>query len=205
MGQRIKEIDAYISRSAEFAQPILQQLRELVHENCEEVEEKIKWGFPHFDYKGEMMCSMAAFKSHCSFGFWKAALMKDPSLMEQARAETAMGHLGKISSLKDLPPKKKMASWIKEAMKLNDQGIRLPQKAKSAAGKDIAVPDYFLAELKKNKNALKHFNDFPYSHKKEYIQWITEAKTEATRIRRINTAIEWIAEKKGRNWKYEKK
>src|SRR4249920_1912524 len=125
MGKKEKAIDNYIARSADFAKPILNHIRELVHKTCPDAEEKMKWSFPHFDYKGEMMCSMAAFKQHCVFGFWKAALMKDPVLIENARSEVAMGHLGRITSLKNLPSDKKIIVWIKEAMKLNDEGIKV--------------------------------------------------------------------------------
>lgn len=205
MGKREKAMDAYIAKSADFAKPILNHLRELVHKVCPDVEEKMKWSMPHFDYKGEMMCGMAAFKQHASFGFWKAALMKDPVLIESAKTEVAMGHLGKITSLKDLPSDKKLAAWIKEAMALNDKGIKVPSKAKSAEKKELVVPDYFMKALAKNKKAQKVWDAFAYSHKKEYLQWITEAKTEATRESRMATTLEWVAEGKGRNWKYEKK
>jgi len=145
---------------------------------------------------------MAAFKQHCAFGFWKASLMHiDPALKKE---EThAMGQLGKITTLKDLPADKKLATYIKEAMRLNDQGIKL-SKAKPAK-KEIATPDYFIKALNKNKEAKQAFENFSYSYKKDYVEWITEAKTEETRNRRIETALEWIAEGKGRNWKYEKK
>lgn len=138
-------------------------------------------------------------------GFWKASLMKDPMLVENAKSETAMGHLGKITSLKDLPSDKKITGYIKEAMMLNDKGIKLPSKTRTAEKKEIVVPDYFTKALAKNKKANQVFENFAYSHKKEYLQWITEAKTEETRNKRMNTAIEWIAEGKGRNWKYERK
>lgn len=196
-------IDTYIAKSPEFARPILQHLRALVHKVCPTVEEKIKWGFPHFDYKGEMMCGMAAFKQHASFGFWKAAIMKDPVLQETAKEEVAMGHLGKLTSLKDLPTDKKLTAWIKEAMELNDKGIKLPPKPK-AEKKELVVPDYFIAALKQKKQAWKVFENFAYSHKKEYVEWITEAKTDATRERRIAQAVEMIAEGKGRNDKYKR-
>jgi uncharacterized protein YdeI (YjbR/CyaY-like superfamily) len=176
-----------------------------VHKTCPDVEEKMKWSFPHFDYKGEMMCSMAAFKQHAVFGFWKAALMKDPVLVENARSEAAMGHLGRLTSLKDLPSDKKMTAWIKEAMQLTDKGIKLPSKARSTEKKELIVPGYFTKALNKNKKAKQVFDNFPYSHKKEYLEWVTEAKTEETRNKRIATALEWIAEGKGRNWKYERK
>lgn len=203
MGKYIKEIDAYINKSAEFAQPILHHIRDLIHQVCPGVEEKMKWSFPHFDYKGEMMCSMAAFKQHAVMGFWKAAIMKDKSLLDMAHSEEAMGHLGKMTSLKDLPSDKKLISYIKEAMELNELGIKLPAKPK-AEKKEVVVPDYFQKALNKNKKALKVFENYSYSHRKEYIQWITEAKTEETRNRRMATAIEWIAEGKSRDWKYKK-
>ncbi|MBP6286182.1 MAG: YdeI/OmpD-associated family protein [Ferruginibacter sp.] len=204
MAKKEKALDAYIAKSADFAKPILNHIRELVHKTCPEVEEKMKWSFPHFDHKGEMMCSMAAFKQHAVFGFWKAVLMKDPVLVENARSETAMGHLGRLTSVKDLPSDKKMIAWIKEAMKLNEQGIKVA-KPKPAEKKELVVPDYFVKALNKNKKAKQVFDNFAYSHRKEYLQWITEAKTEETRNKRMATALEWIAEGKGRNWKYERK
>ena len=200
-----KAIDTYIAKSAAFAKPILQHIRELVHKTCPDVEEKMKWSFPHFDYKGEMMCSMAAFKQHAAFGFWKAPLMKDPVLAEMARSEVAMGHLGRITTLKDLPSDKKITAWIKEAMTLNDKGIKLVAKPKSAEKKELEVPDYFIKALAKNKKAKQSFDAFAYSHRKEYVQWITEAKTEETRNKRMTSAIEMLAEGKSRNWKYAKK
>ena len=206
MAKKEKLIDAYIAKSADFAKPILNHIRELVHKACPGVEEKMKWSFPHFDYKGEMMCSMAAFKQHAVFGFWKAALMKDPVLIENAKSEVAMGHLGRLGSLKDLPSDKKMTVWIKEAMLLTDNGVKLPSKAKPATDKiELAVPDYFVKAIAKNKKAKQVFENFACSHKKEYLEWITEAKTEETRNKRMETALEWITEGKGRNWKYQKK
>lgn len=205
MAKRIKAIDDYIIKSADFAKPILEHFRDLVHKACPDVEEKMKWSFPHFDYKNEMMCSMAAFKQHCAISFWKGALMKDKKLMENAKAEQSMGHVGRITSLKDLPSDKILTGYIKEAMKLNSDGIKLPSKPVSAEKKIIEVPGYFLKALSRNKKVLQIFETFLYSHKKEYILWITEAKTEETRNKRMATAIEWITEGKGRNWKYERK
>lgn len=195
-----KRIDAYIARSADFAKPILTHIRALVHQACPNVEETVKWGFPHFDYKG-MFCSMASFKSHCAFGFWKAALMKNKILMANAKAETAMGHLGKIQSLADLPPDKTLVKWMKEAMQLNDSGVKLPAKPKAAAT-PVEAPADLLAALKKNKAALATFTGFSNGNKKEYVSWVLDAKTEATRSKRIATAVEWMAEGKIRNWKY---
>ncbi len=204
MAQKDRRIDAYIVKAQPFAWPILEYLRDLVHRACPDVKETIKWGMPHFDYKGEMMCHMASFKQHCAFGFWKASLMNDKKRIEKAKGETAMGDFGKITGLKDLPSDAKMIRYIKEAMKLNDEGIKV-EKKKPLTKKDIEAPDYFLKELKKNKAALKTFNMFSPSNKKEYIMWITDAKTEETRKSRMTTAIEWMEEGKQRNWKYMKK
>lgn len=198
-------IDIYIAKSADFAKPILQHFRELIHDACPDAEEKIKWGFPHFDYKSEMMCSMAAFKQHAVFGFWKAALMKDPVLIERAKSEVSMGHLGRLTSLKDLPPDRKIMAWIKEAMALTDKGVKLPAKPKSAEKKELIIPGYFTKALSKSKKAQQTFEAFAYSHKKEYLQWIEEAKTEETKIKRMQSAIEMLEEGKSRNWKYAKK
>jgi uncharacterized protein YdeI (YjbR/CyaY-like superfamily) len=199
MGKRDKRIDAYILKSADFAIPILTHLRELVHVACSEVEETVKWGFPVFEHKG-IMCNMAAFKQHCTFGFWKASLMKDKTLIKNAESESAMGHLGKIKSLKDLPSDKVIIAYVKEAAKLNETGAKVAKKKPDK--KELIVPPYFIKSLKTNKAALKTFEAFSYSNKKEYIEWITEAKTEATRDKRMETALEWLAEGKIRNWKY---
>jgi len=199
------KIDSYIAKSQPFAKPILIHIRELVHKACPDVEEKIKWGFPHFDYRGEMMCSMAGFKNHAVFGFWKAPLMKDKKLLEMAQSESAMGHSGKLTSVKDLPSDKVFLGYVKEAMKLNDEGIKLPPRAKPKEQKELAVPAYLKNALKKTKKAGTAFDAFPPSHRKEYIMWLEEAKTEETREKRLAQAIEWIAEGKPRNWKYMKK
>lgn len=204
MGKYDPRVDAYIAKSQEFNRPILEHLRVLVHKACPEVEETVKWGFPHFDYKG-MMCSMASFKQHCAFSFWKASLMKDKKLVENARSESSMGHLGRITSLKDLPKDKILISYIKEAKKLNDEDVKLPPRKSIQSKKEIVIPDYFIRALKKKRSALKNFEDFSPSHKKEYIEWITEAKTEETRSKRVSTAVDWIAGGKPRNWKYMKK
>lgn len=205
MAKKDIRITDYITKSAEFAKPILKHFRELVHKACPDVEETIKWGFPHFDYKGSSMCSMASFKQHCAISFWKAALMNNAGeLLEMAKTEEAMGHLGRISTLKDLPKDSMLLKYIKEAMKLNEAGIKLPSRKKNNTQPEIQVPDYFIKALTKNKIALTTFETFSPSHRKEYVLWITGAKTEETRNKRMRTAIEWLSEGKGRNWKYEK-
>lgn len=202
MGTRDKRVDAYIARSAEFARPILGHLRELVHQACPEATETIKWGFPHFEYKG-LLCSMASFKKHCAFGFWKAKLMTDKDSLLTPVGKTAMGNFGRITALKDLPADTKIRKYIREACALNES----PRKAGPANDrqkKALVVPPYFRKELSKNPEAMANFKAFSYSHRKDYIDWISEAKTEPTRQRRMATSVQWLAAGKGRNWKYER-
>ena len=192
-----KRIDEYIVKAQPFAQPILNHLRNLVHKACIDVEETIKWGMPFMEYKGPL-CNMAAFKAHCTFGFWKASLMKDSGELAENQ-KNAMGHLGRITSIKDLPADKKMIALIKEAVALNENGINVASKQKKDKTMKIATPDYFIKELKKNKKAFDIFKAFAPSHRKEYNSWILDAKTEPTRIKRMTQAIEWIENGKGRN------
>ena len=194
-------VDAYIEKSKDFAKPILNHIRSLVHQACPDVVETKKWSFPHFDYKGEMMCSMAAFKEHCAFNFWKQSLLDASAFPAE---KTAMGSFGRIKSLKDLPSDKTFKKLILDAMKLNDDGIKVA-KAKPAGGKkELVVPDILKAALKTNALAAETFNNFPYGCKKEYVEWINEAKTDPTRDKRLATTLEWLSEGKRRNWKYEK-
>ncbi|HUS00971.1 MAG TPA: YdeI/OmpD-associated family protein [Chitinophagaceae bacterium] len=206
MGKKDERVDAYIAKAQPFAKPILAHLRELIHNACPEVEETIKWSFASFDYKGTF-CSMGAFKQHCTFGFWKYSLMKDPKgyLGERFnKGGEAMGNLGRINSMKDLPPDNVIIDLIKQAKKLNDDDVKLPPRKKTEK-KELVIPDYFTKAIGKNKKALQVFEGFSPSHKREYVEWITDAKTEETRKRRMDTALEWIEEGKGRNWKYERK
>ena len=122
-----KRIDAYIGASADFAKPILTHLRRLVHKACPDATETIKWGFPHFDYHG-IMCSMAGFKQHCAFTFWKARLMEDFDKVFNPASETAMGHFGKIKSLKHLPSDKTLMEYIREAARLNESRVKLSRR-----------------------------------------------------------------------------
>lgn len=193
-------IDAYINKAEVFARPILLHIRKLVHKACPDITETMKWSFPHFEYKG-VVCSMASFKQHCAFGFWKASIMKDPNKILQIKDRGAMGHFDRITSIKDLPSDKIMMAYIKEAVALNEAGIKLPSKPK-ADPKTLDIPAYITTALKKNKKAKSVFEAFPYSHKKEYVEWITEAKTEPTRAKRIASMLEWLEEGKDRNWKY---
>ncbi|MCG2584266.1 YdeI/OmpD-associated family protein [Massilia sp. TS11] len=192
-------IDAYIAKAAPFAQPILTHLRALVHASCPEVEETIKWSMPCFEYHG-ILCSMAAFKAHCSFGFWKGKLLVAP---EDDKGQAAMGQFGRLTSLADLPPQQLLQAYLKKAMQLNEQGVSVPARARPASPRPVELPPVLQQALAATPAAAAQFAAFPPSAQRDYAEWISEAKTEATRTRRLTQAIEWIAEGKRRNWKYE--
>jgi uncharacterized protein YdeI (YjbR/CyaY-like superfamily) len=191
-------VDAYIAKSADFAKPILTHIRALLHSTCPDIVETLKWSAPAFEHKG-ILCGMAAFKQHCIFGFWKHKLMFGKGLKFP---KGAMDNYGRITSLSELPGDKALTTYIKEAVRLNDEGVKAPAKPKSKVKKELEVPDDLAAALKKNKKAQAVFDGFSYSHKKEYIEWITEAKREETRTKRLKTALQWMSTGKSRNWKY---
>lgn len=196
--------DDYIEHAQDFAKPILTELRQTVHEACPEVSEEFKWSFPNFTYKGKILCNMASFKAHATFGFWMGSIMSDPHNLFIQVGETAMGQFGKITSLEDLPDRAILSSYILEAVQLIDEGKTLPQKD-SSQKKEIIIPNALKEALLQNKTASATFDGFSFSHRKEYVEWIQEAKTEPTRIKRLNQTIEWLSEGKSRNWKYQKK
>lgn len=194
---RDPRVDAYIARSAEFARPILAHLREVVHAACPRVTETIKWGFPHFMYEG-MLCSMAAFKRHCAFGFWKGTLI----VVDAERGEGAMGNFGRIETLDDLPPKRRLTALVKAAMKLNETGANGVRRKRAAAPRRIATPEWFSTELARAPRARAGWSQLTASQKREYLEWLTGAKREPTRAKRLATALEWLADGKDLNWRY---
>ena len=203
MGHRDPRIDAYIAKAAPFAQPILEHLRAIVHEGCPGVEETIKWGMPSFVHGGGILCGMAAFKAHASFGFWKHALVVGEGGAGEGAERVGMGSFGKLATVRDLPPKQRLVAYVKKAAALNAQGIGPVATRKAAAAKPAPVPTpEFAAALRRNKAAAVAFKAFPPSHQREYVDWIAEATRDATRDRRIAQAVEWIAEGRQRNWKY---
>jgi len=200
-----ERVDAYISKAAPFAQPILQHLRALIHKACPGVTENIKWSRPFFEHHG-MLCGIAAFKQHCAFIFWRGSQLSDPYKVLKGEAETGMGHLGNITSLEDLPADKIMLAYIKEAAAINEQGQAPPAKARVKKDKsELEIPDYLQKALAKNSKAAQNFAAMTYSQQKDYAEWVMEAKTAATRDKRVATTVEWVAEGKTRNWKYEKR
>jgi uncharacterized protein YdeI (YjbR/CyaY-like superfamily) len=201
------KVDAYIAKAQPFAQPILNHLRKLVHKGCPGVEEAIKWSMPFFVYRGAILGNMAAFKEHCSFGFWGqeiGAVLREAGVVQDG----GMGTLGRITSVKDLPSEKEMLGWIREAAGFIDRGeytspIAARSKVVKAPKSAPKTSPEFAAALKKNKKAAAVFEAFSPSCKREYVEWIAEAKREETRDKRIAQAVEWIAEGKQRNWKYQ--
>jgi len=191
-------IDAYIAKQADFARPILEHVRAVVHEACPDVEETMKWSMPTFVYGGGILCGMAAFKQHASFGYWKHALV-----VGEGEPRDGMGSYGKLTSVKELPPRKTLIAHIKRAMQLNLDNVKAPAQRKAAPKPPPEAPADLVAALKKNATARKVFEGFPPSAQRDYVEWIVEAKREATRASRLAQAIEWMAEGKRRNWKYE--
>jgi uncharacterized protein YdeI (YjbR/CyaY-like superfamily) len=202
MGTRDPRVDTYIETSAPFARPILTLIREVVHDACPEVEETIKWRFPNFMYRG-MLCSMASFKKHCAFGFWKSTLVFGEHGND---SNNSMGQFGRIESIDDLPSKAILTGYIRKAMRLNEEGVSRtkPDPSETKAGKKTppAIPNDLQSALRHNAAARTAFASFSPSQQRDYIEWLTEAKREETRKRRLETAIEWISEGKTRNWKY---
>jgi uncharacterized protein YdeI (YjbR/CyaY-like superfamily) len=198
MGKRDPRIDAYIERSADFAKPILSHLRSVIHEACPTVEETIKWSAPFYMYEG-ILCSTAAFKQHCALIMWKGRLLPKDD------AKYVTTELRKISSFDDLPPKNKLKGYIKALMKLNEEGIKSAARSGPKFTKPLVVPAELKRAIAQNKKAKLAFAAFPPSHKREYAEWVADAKRPETRERRVKAAVEMIAEGKSRNWKYEKR
>jgi len=201
------KVDLYIAQAKPFAQPILHHLRALVHQACPGVEESIKWSRPFFEYKGQIFGNMSAFSAHCSFGFWGqeiGAVLRDAKAVK----EEGMGSLGKITKVEDLPDKKQMLQWLKQAKTFIDSGqytspIASRNKVVKAPKPQLPTPPEFLEALKSHPKAQQTFESFAPSCKREYLEWFASAKLQPTKEKRIAQAIEWLSEGKQRNWKYQ--
>ena len=199
MGKKDPRVDAYIAKSADFAKPILTHLREVVHSACPEVEETLKWSMPAFMHNG-IVCGMAAFKEHAAFNIWRGSRIVGSDV-----DRGAMGQFGRITRVADLPSKRVLTGFVRQAAARNAAGLKAPQVRKPGLERKpvpTTPPADFAAALKKNGRARATFDGFSPSHKREYIEWITEAKRDETRQRRLGQAIEMLAEGKTRNWKY---
>jgi len=210
MGTKDPRVDAYIGKAPAFAQPILTHLRDVVHEGCPDVVETMKWSSPFFDYAGGPLCMMSAFKEHCRFGFWKSGLVlegatfgasDDPSLRS---GQATPNGPRRVASLADLPPKRTLVKWVKKAAALNADGVKVERKKTPKA--ELVVPDDLAAALGQRKHAKARaaFDAFSPSHRREYVEWIAEAKTDATRQKRLAQTLEQLAEGKSRHWKYQR-
>src|SRR5579872_1709140 len=202
MGQYDERVDAYIAKSPDFAKPILIHIRELVHRVAPELSEAMKWGFPFFDYKGPV-CQMAAFKRHCAFGFWREKMLNDPKGYLKVDGEkSSAGSFGQILSINDLPPEEVLTDFIHQAIAINEKGVKVEKKP-AAPKPELTMPADFDKLLRANMAAMDNFEKFAPSKKREYLEWFADAKSEATREKRMEQALEWIAEGKSRNWKYQ--
>jgi uncharacterized protein YdeI (YjbR/CyaY-like superfamily) len=192
-----KRIDAYIDRQAAFAQPILRQLRTIVHDACPDGEETLKWSSPSFIYQGKILAGFAAFKAHATFGYWSGSqvLEADP------KQASAMGQFGRLTSLDDLPPRATLIALTRKAMKLIDDGVK-PVRNKTVKA-PFSVPQDLRAAIDAVPAAKATFDAFPPSCQREYAEWVTDAKRDETRAKRLAQTVEWLAEGKRRNWKYE--
>lgn len=197
MDQSDPRIDAYIDRAAPFAQPILRELRARVHAACPQVEETLKWGMPSFLYRGKILCGMAAFKQHASFGFWQGA-----QVVGAARAGDAMGQFGRLSKLADLPGRREMGAQLKRAMALIEAGVPKSAGPARARKPSPSLPDDLAVALAGNTAARTTYEGFPPGQQREYVEWIQSAKREPTRRARVAQAVEWMAQGRIRNWKY---
>jgi hypothetical protein len=198
MGTRDPRVDVYIHKAAPFAQPILTHLRERVHLAAPDVVETMKWSVPHFEHRG-VLCSIASFRAHCAFGFWKGTLV----VGDTPAVDEAMGHLGRIRSPDDLPPDDELDRLIRRAVELNELGVKAARPTGAARRDELPVPEDLVHALEE-RGALKQWEAFPPGKRRDYLEWLDDAKAPATRDRRLATAVEWIGEGKGRNWKYER-
>jgi uncharacterized protein YdeI (YjbR/CyaY-like superfamily) len=193
MAKKDPRVDAYIKSAQPFARPILTHLRKIVHAGCPDCTETIKWRMPFFEHKGPV-CFLSAFKQHAAFGFWKGKRLFGEE------DQGAMGHFGRITSIHDLPNQKTLIGYVRKAADLNERGI--DKKRPPRGSQKVTVPADLESALTKNSKARKTFENFSYSHKKEYVDWITGAKRNETRKKRLKTAIQWLGEGKPQNWKY---
>jgi len=205
--QQSPKVDAYIDKAAPFAQPVLNHLRVLIHKACPEVEEEIKWGRPFFVYRGTILCNVSAFKAHCAFGFWGAEIgkvLREDGVLQ----EGGMGSLGRITSVKDLPPEKQLLGYIRQAAAFIESGqgetwVAVQRRVVRAPKPQLEVPAEFAAALRRDRKATAAYAALSLSCQREYVEWIAGAKRPETRERRIAQAVTWIAEGKQRNWKYQ--
>lgn len=190
-------IDAYIVKAPPFAQPILSHVRARVHAAAPEAQETMKWSAPSFTVDGKILLMMAAFKAHAALNFWRGQEIGD----KQPKAG-AMGQFGKLTSIDDLPSDRELDALIREAADLA-KTAPAPRKTKGEPKTAPQIHPDFAKALAASPKAKAVLDDFSPSARRDYLEWISEAKQDATRAKRIATAVEWLAEGKKRHWKYE--
>jgi len=203
MQQYDDRVDAYIEKATPFAQPILKHIRQVFHGASPLITETMKWSMPFFEYKGPVGM-MASFKQHLGFGFWKSSRLNDPNnYLKEDGDEGAAGSFGRIEKMEDLPPDEAIIDFILQLIALNESGVKEPKKAPAATKAELPMPDDFKELLSTNAIAVGYFEGFSPSKKREYLEWFAEAKSEATRQKRMAEALQWIGEGKSRHWKYQ--
>jgi uncharacterized protein YdeI (YjbR/CyaY-like superfamily) len=203
-GSKLPEVDAYVASAAPFARPILHHLRDVLHEGAPGVVEAMKWSRPFFVYRGVILGNIAAFKEHCSMGLWGNEIIGAMREAGHSQGE-GMGTFGKIRGIEDLPSKKQLVEYVKLAAKAIDEGQRTKAWSRPKVAKgEVEVPEALATALKTSKLKDK-FEAMGQGCRREYCEWIAEAKRDETRNKRISEALEWIAEGKSRNWRYERK
>lgn len=204
-----KKIDKYIADAPEYARPIMEKLRKAVHKGCPQAEEAIKWGCPYFMYQGKLFCGMAAFKKHVGFGFWNSKDMDDPEgLFESGTGKKASMCNAHFHAVKELPTQKVLVDYVKQSKKLTDAELSKSKPAKKAAKKKVAVPKTpadLSSAFKTNKTAKSYFDSLAPSHRRDFLQWILDAKRDATREKRVNETVKLLKAKKTLHWKYQNK
>lgn len=197
MPNKLQAVDQYIDTAPEYARPILKQLRQWVHLAFPDIEEKIKWGCPSFEYKG-IVGGMAFFKQHVDFRFDKGNMLEDSSELFSGEDNQCVSAI-QVKSLAAMPEQAVFVDYFKRAVELNEKGLK-----RKVEKKPLTLPDDFIQALSKNGKAKACFEGFAPGYQRDYIEWFEQAKREATRQKRISQAIEWLAEGKSRNWKYQK-
>ena len=204
-GHRDPRVDAYIAKAPPFAVPVLEHIRAAMHAGCPELVETIKWSRPFFELDGRVFAGMSAFKAHCKLILWRRGSGMEAGT--DADGEADMGQFGRIESLADLPSaaalRKLVVATVKDVRAAREAVAEASPAPRRAARPAPSVPDDFAAALRAQRAAKAFFDAFTPSQQHEYVDWIVEAKRDATRAARIAQAVEWIAEGKKRNWKYE--
>lgn len=196
------QLSAYIARAAPWARPILERIRRVVRKACPDIQERLKWNVPSFEKNG-MVVGMAAFKAHVAFGFWRAKELDDPAGILRGKGKASfMGE--RVTDVSQLPADDILIDYIRRAVALNARRASEPRKPSTPRKPrpEAAVPSDLADALRKNAKARAAFEAFPPSHRREYIEWIEEAKQDRTRARRLATTLEWLTQGKDRNWKY---